>query len=143
MSKQSAYAAKTAYEQTLAQYEAFRAQHRDVLEEHDHLAVALSEAHEELKREFKDNYKMLGSNFAGMRLSVPRELRAEVLIEELGEDAVERLPFIKKKLTIDARKFDQAVSDGLIERDLADRAVFDGSPRVSGGPKALPTIYQP
>lgn len=143
MSKQSAYAAKAAYEQALASYEAFRKQHEDVFDEHDHLAVALSEAHEVLKQEFKDNKSLLGKNFAGMNIAVPRELSAEVLIEELGEEEVERLPFIKKKYSIDAKQFDAYVAAGKMGRELADKVIGEGSPRITGGPKKLPVIYQP
>jgi hypothetical protein len=143
MSKQTAFAAKTAYEQALAQYEAFRAEHADVFEEHDHLAVALQEAFDAMKNEYKENHKILGRQFAGMKLSVPRELKVDVLIEELGEDEVEKFSFVKKKLSIDAKEWDKAVSAGVIDRSLAEKVEGEGSPRITGGPRSLPTIYQP
>jgi hypothetical protein len=143
MTKKSAFAAKTAYESALAAYEAFRTQHQDVLEEHDHLAVALAEAHEELKREFRENHSILGQSFAGMRISVPRNLDPTPLVEEMGEEEVEKLPFIKKKYTIDSKAFDEAMRHGLIAADLAEMVVSEGAPRITGGPKKLPTIYQP
>ena len=143
MSKQSAFAAKTAYESAVANYEAFRAQNKDLLDEYEHLAVALSVACEELKREFKENRHILGKHFAGMSVSVPRELDPTPLIEELGEEEFERLPFVKKKYSIDSRAFQKAVEDGLIARDLAEKVEVEGSPRITGGPKKLPNIYQP
>jgi hypothetical protein len=138
MSRQSLYAAQAAYESSLATYEAFRLQHTDVLDEHDHLAVSLSESLEVLKNELRDNAATVGKKFSSFTISVPRIYDVEALRKSLGKKAD---PFVKTVESVDSKRFEEAVEKGLIDRSVEEAVVGSGTPRISGGPKP-PSIFQ-
>lgn len=138
MSKQDVYAAQAAYESNLATYEAFRAQHADVLEEHDHLVVLFSESLEAYKNTLRDNAAIMGKTVGSFSISVPRSYDAEELRRLLGAKAD---PYVNTKYTVDSKKFEEAVEKGFIDRSVAEQVVGQGSPRITGGPKA-PSVYQ-
>lgn len=138
MSKQAVYAAQAAFDSAQAAYEAFRKQHEDVLDEHDHLAVAFTDALEVLKTALRDNAATLGKNFGSFTISVPKEFNADALRDQLGDAAD---PYLKVKYTVDSKKFEDAVESGAVSRSVADEVIGQGSPRISGGPKP-PSIYQ-
>lgn len=138
MSKQDVIAAQSAYDAALATYEAFRKEHMDIIEEHDHLAVLLGEAIEALKNALRENHTLVGKNFGSFKVSVPREYDAEVLKKLLGSQADD---YLKVKYMVDSRAFEDAVAKGRITRTVADQVVTTGSPRITGGPKA-PSIFE-
>jgi hypothetical protein len=138
MSKQEVYAAQAAYESSLAAYEAFRAKHNDVVEEHDHLALALSESLEVLKTALRNNHTLVGSKFGSFKISVPRKYSYEALCEALKDNADN---YAKVSYSVDSKRFEEAIKAGIISQDVADAVVTDDTPRVLGGPKA-PGIYQ-
>lgn len=138
MSKQDVYAALSAYESNLAAYEAFRADHQDVLEEHDHLAVLFAESLEAYKNTLRDNAAIMGKTVGSFSVSIPKSYDANELRRLLKDKAD---PYVNVKYTVDSKKFEEAVDKGYIARDVAEQVVGFGSPRISGGPKA-PSIYQ-
>lgn len=138
MSKQSLYAAQSAYESSLATYEAFRTQNADVLDEHDHLAVSLAESLEVLKNELRDNAATIGKKFGSFTISVPRVYDVEALRKNLGKKAD---PYVKVVESVDSKSFEQAIEKGLIDRSVEEAVVGNGTPRISGGPKP-PSIFQ-
>lgn len=138
MSKQDVYAAQAAYDSALATYEAFRKEHADVIEEHDHLAVLLHEATEAVKHALRENHELVGKQLGPFKITVPRRYDADVLRKLLGKKAD---PFLIVKYGVDSKAFDAAVDSGKIERSIADQVVGTDTPRVSGGPKA-PSIFQ-
>ncbi len=138
MSKQDVYAAQSAFDSALATYEAFREENKDVIEEHDHLAVMLHESTEALKNALRENHELVGKQVGSFKVSVPRSYDAEVLRKLLGKSAD---PYLDVKYSVDSKAFDSAVESGKIDRSVADQVIGNGTPRISGGPKA-PTIFQ-
>lgn len=138
MSKQDVYAAQAAFEGALATYEAFRAQHADVLDEHDHLAVLFSESLEAYKNTLRENAAIMGKTVGSFSISIPKSYDADELRRLIGPKAD---PYLITKYSIDSKKFEEAVDKGYIDRKVADQVVGHGSPRINGGPKA-PSIYQ-
>lgn len=138
MSKQEVFGAQSAYETALAAYEAHRTQNKDVIEDHDHLAVQLSEALETLKNALRENQPHFGKAFGGFSISVPRVYNVEKLKQLMGDDAV---PYIKTTESVDSKAFEEGVKAEKIPQDVVDKVVEQGTPRISGGPKP-PTIYQ-
>jgi len=138
MSKQEVYGAQSAYDMALAAYEAFRLQNKDVIEEHDHLAVALAESLEQLKSALRENQKHFGKSFAGFTITTPKKYDVEALKRELG---VEAKPYLKTKETVDSETFEKAFKDAHISQDVYDAVVGTDTPRISGGPKP-PSIFQ-
>lgn len=138
MSKQEVYGAQSQYDMALATYEAFRLQHKDVIEEHDHLAVQLAEALEYLKTQMRENQKHIGKSFAGFTLVVPKKYDVNALKKELGDEAE---AYIKKKESVDSETFEKAFKAAQITQSTYDAVVGDDSPRVMGGPKP-PSIFQ-
>ena len=138
MSKQEVYAAQAAYESSLAAYEAFRSKHADIVEEHDHLALALSEALEVLKTVLRNNHTLIGTKFGSFKISVPRKYNYEALCEALQDNAEN---YTKVSYSVDSKRFEEALKAGVLSQDVADAVITDDTPRVLGGPKA-PGIYQ-
>lgn len=138
MSKQEVYAAQAAYESSLAAYEAFRSKHTDIVEEHDHLALALSEALEVLKTVLRNNHTLIGTKFGSFKISVPRKYNYEALCEALQNNAEN---YTKVSYSVDSKRFEEALKAGVLSQDVADAVITDDTPRVLGGPKA-PGIYQ-
>ncbi len=138
MSKQAVYAAQSAYESALATYEAFRETHRDIIEEHDHLAVMLAESLEAYKNELRENYKLVGKTAGPFKVSVPKIYDVEALKAHLGAKAS---GYLKVSESVDSKLFEDAINKGRIDRKVAEDVIGDGTPRITGGPKA-PTIYQ-
>ena len=138
MSKQEVYAAQAAYESALATYEAFRAKYADLIEEHDHLALALGESLELMKSKLRDNHSLIGSKFGGFKISVPRKYSYEALCNALKDNADN---YVKVSYSVDSKRFEEAIKAGVIPQEVADAVVTDDTPRVLGGPKA-PGIYQ-
>lgn len=138
MSKQEIYAAQAAYDSALAAYEAFRAAHVDLIEEHDALALNLSETLESLKRTLQANPNLIGRQFGPFKVSIPRKFDYEALQAALG-DAAEN--YAKIKYSVDSKKFDEDVKSGVIPQQVVDAVVSDDTPRILGGPTA-PAIYQ-
>lgn len=138
MSKQDVYAAQAAYESSLATYEAFRAQHQDVLEEHDHLVVLFSSALEAYKNTLRENAAIMGKTVGSFSISIPKSYDADELRRLLGKKAD---PYVQTKYSVDSKKFEEAVEKGHIDRSVAEQVVGHGAPRITGGPKA-PSVYQ-
>lgn len=138
MSKQEVFAAQASYEASLAAYEAHRHENKDIIEEHDHLAVALGEALEELKSKLRENYQLFGSQFGSFSISVPRKYSYEKLKQLLGDSAE---PYTVTRYTVNADAFNEAVKNGIIKPEVADEVIGKDSPRISGGPKP-PSIFQ-
>lgn len=138
MSKQEVYAAQAAYDSSLATYEAFRAKHNDVIEEHDHLALALSESLEVLKNALRNNSQLLGSQFGSFKIVPSRKYNYEALRDALGADAE---VYTKTTHAVDSAKFEEAVKKGILDQEIVDTVVSPGTTRILGGPVA-PVIYQ-
>lgn len=138
MSKQDVYAAQSAYESALATYEAFREEHKDVIDDHDHLAVLLAESLDAYKNTLRENHALFGKKVGAFTVTVPKTYDVEVLRKRLGKGAD---PYLKVSYSVDSKLFEDAVEKGRVARDVADDVVGSGTPRVSGGPKA-PSIYQ-
>lgn len=138
MSKQSVYAAQAAFDSALATYEAFRATHSDIIEEHDHLALALSESLEMLKAELRENHTLVGKQFGSFTISVPKKYDYDALKAALGDDAED---YAKVAYSVDSKKFEEGVKAGRIPNDVVDEVVRNDTPRISGGPKP-PAIFQ-
>lgn len=139
MSKQEVFAAQAAFDSALATYEAFRAQHSDIIEEHDHLALALGESLELLKTALRNNHTLVGKQFASFTISVPKKYDYEALKAAIGSDAAEK--YAKITYAVDSKAFEEAVKDARIPQDVVDEVVRTDTPRISGGPKP-PTIFQ-
>lgn len=138
MSKQEVYGAQSAYDMALATYEAFRLENKDVIEEHDHLAVALTESLEQLKTTLRENQPHFGKSFAGFTISTPKKYDVEKLKSELGDESK---PYIKTKESVDSDAFEKAYKDAHVTQDTYDAVVSTDTPRISGGPKP-PSIFQ-
>lgn len=139
MSKQDVFAAQAAYDSALATYEAFRANHNDVIEEHDHLALALGESVESLKTTLRNNWTLVGKQFADFKISVPKKYNYEALRAALGDGEAER--YAKISYAIDSKAFEEAVKKNRIAQEVVDAVVSNDTPRILGGPKA-PTLFQ-
>lgn len=138
MSKQEVFGAQSAYEAALAAYEAHRAHNKDIIEEHDHLAVQLAESLEALKSALRENHQHFGSAFSGFTISVPRTYDVEVLKKLMGDDAE---PYIKTVESVDTKAFKEGVKQNRIPKNVEDKVVGEDTPRIIGGPKP-PSIYQ-
>lgn len=138
MSKQEVIAARSSYEHVLNTYEAFRSDHADVIDEHDHLAVQLSEELERLKSVLRENEAVIGGTYGEFKISVPRKYDVEALKNLLGSEATF---FIKTKETVDSDMFEKAVKNATVSQDVYDAVVGKDTPRIIGGPK-VPTIFQ-
>ncbi len=138
MSKQEIYAAQAAYDSALATYEAFRAAHVDLIEEHDALALNLAETLDSLKQTLQANPNLIGRQFGPFKVSIPRKFDYDALRSALGDGAEE---YVKVKYSVDSKKFDEAVKSGAIPQSVVDQVVSDDTPRILGGPTA-PAIYQ-
>lgn len=138
MSKQEVYAAQAAYDSSIATYEAFRAKYTDIVEEHDHLALALSESLEILKAALRANHSLVGSQFGSFKISVPRKYDYDALHAALGAQAKQ---YAKITYAVDSKKFELGVKENHISAEVVAAVVSDDTPRVLGGPKA-PAIYQ-
>lgn len=138
MSKQEVYGAQSEYEAALAAYEAYRTEHKDIIDDHDHLAVALGEALERYKSTLRENHTLTGRNVGGFSVSVPRTYDVDKLKKLMG-DAAE--PYIKITEAVDSKAFETGVKEAKIPRSVADEVVGSGTPRITGGPKP-PSIYQ-
>ncbi len=138
MSKQEVFAAQAAFEGSLATYEAFRADNVELIEQHEHLALALNEALEVLKTALRDNNTLVGKQFGGFSISVPREYDYDALKAALGDEAA---AYTKTTYSVDSKAFEEAVKAAIIPQEVAAAVVGKGTPRVSGGPKP-PSIFQ-
>lgn len=138
MSKQEVYGAQSEYEAALATYEAYRTEHKDIIDDHDHLAVALNEALERYKSAIRENHSIMGKTLGGFTVSVPRVYDVEKLKKLMGDEA---MPYIKTTETIDSKAFEAGVKAAKIPHTVVDEVVGQGTPRITGGPKP-PSIYQ-
>lgn len=139
MSKQDVFAAQAAFDSALATYEAFRAKNNDLIEEHDYLALALSESLEVLKTQLRGNYTLVGKQFASFKISVPKKYNYDALKAAIGDE--EAACYATIKYSMDSKKFEEAVAKRLFPKDVLDEVVQDDTPRISGGPKP-PSIFQ-
>lgn len=138
MSKQEVFAAQAAFESAQATYEAFRADHVDIIEEHEHLALAFGEALELFKETLRNNTEFVGKQFGSFNISVPRQYDYEALKSAIGDDA-EKYANVTYK--VNSKAFEEAVKAEIIPQEVVDEVVGKGSPRITGGPTP-PTIYQ-
>lgn len=138
MSKQEVFAAQAAFDSALATYEAFRATHSDLIEEHDHIALALGESLEMLKTALRDNHTLVGKQFGSFTISVPKKYNYEALKAALGAAAE---TYAKISYAVDSKAFEEAVKAAKIPQDVVDEVVRTDTPRISGGPKP-PSIFQ-
>lgn len=138
MSKQEVFAAQAAFDSALATYEAFRASHSDLIEEHDHIALALGESLEMLKTALRDNHTLVGKQFGSFTISVPKKYDYEALKAALGAAAE---AYAKVSYAVDSKAFEEAVKAAKIPQDVVDEVVRTDTPRISGGPKP-PSIFQ-
>lgn len=138
MSKQEVFAAQAAFDSALATYEAFRAKNSDLIEEHEHLALALGEALELLKTALRDNHTLVGKQFGSFTISVPKKYDYEALKAALGAGAE---PYTKVSYAVDSKAFEEGVKAARIPQDVVDEVVRTDTPRISGGPKP-PSIFQ-
>lgn len=138
MSKQEVYAAQASYETAQAAYEAFRSKHADIIEEHDHLALAFYEALEAVKTALRNNHTLVGNKFGSFKVSVPRKYNYEALREVLKDSADD---YVKVSYSVDSKRFEEALKAGVLPQEVGDAVITDDTPRVLGGPKP-PSIYQ-
>jgi hypothetical protein len=139
MSKQDVFAAQAAFDSALATYEAFRAKNNDLIEEHDYLALALNESLEVLKTQLRGNYELVGKQFAGFKISVPKKYNYDALKAAIGDAQAEGYAVVK--YSVDSKKFEEAIAKRMFSKDILEEVISDDTPRITGGPKP-PSIFQ-
>jgi hypothetical protein len=121
------------FEGARAALEKFRKDNPDYADQYDALRDSYNGALKSVKTVFKDLYPKIGKSYGEWKISLPRKVDAEMLLELMGEEAQ---PLVRVEYKIDLKAYDKAVERGDIPGDIVAAVESEGAPRVTGGPKA-------
>ena len=92
---------------------AFEREHSRVLEDYTQLRGSYNSSIEEVKEVYRDNHDLIGTHFGDFALRYRVEIDGGKLASLMGDDAV-RLGIVTYEPTVNRKKYDKALSEGLI-----------------------------